>query len=61
MNFPVFKITRGLRYLAEYLYEILMALIHTFVTSCLGEKKKYTTVGMIAGGEAFSRNNSKYE
>jgi hypothetical protein len=31
-----------------------------YVTSCLGEKKN-TTVGVIAGGEAFSWNNSKNE
>ena len=34
--------------------------LYAYVTSCPGEKKN-TTVGVIAGGEGFSRNNSKNE
>ena len=35
--------------------------LYAYVTSCLGEKKNTTVGGVIAGGEGFSRNNSKNE
>ena len=56
---------RGLRrYLAEYLYGILMALIHTchyaYVTSCLGEKKKYHCGGDSWRGGLFTKQLKKW-